>query len=242
MAWLYIRDDLEDASPGQSVDLTGDDVKHAVSVARVRVGERITIGNGRGLCVTGTVLEVRSDRVVVSASEVEHHAQSQPSVTLVQALAKTDRAELAVQASTELGVDTIVPWAARRSVVRWDGAKAIRGRERWQRIAREATKQSVRPWVPAVTELATTSDIVSRARDHHVLILEPTASLSVTEVVFDSRGVVLVVGPEGGITAEESAALQQAGACSVRLGATVLRTSTAGPAALAALAILLKRW
>ncbi|HEY8282246.1 MAG TPA: 16S rRNA (uracil(1498)-N(3))-methyltransferase, partial [Leifsonia sp.] len=165
-----------------------------------------------------------------------------PAITLVQALAKGDRDELAVQAATELGVDRVVPWAAARSISRWEGPKVAKGRDRWASIVREAAKQSIRAWVPAVSELATTADIVSFCAHARVLVLEPDAPEPLTGVRPDERELVLVVGPEGGIAPQELDALRQAGAELVRLGDTVLRTSTAGPAALAVLNASLGRW
>jgi len=164
---------------------------------------------------------------------------------LVQALAKGDRDELAVQAATELGVDGIIPWQAARSVARWDAAKAAKNRERWQTIAREATKQSVRPWMPTVEPLATTADLAARAAEATVLVLEPTAEHALTALDAAALGhgdVLIVVGPEGGVAPEERQRLVAGGARAVRLGASVLRTSTAGPAAIAVLSTRLGRW
>lgn len=164
---------------------------------------------------------------------------------LVQALAKGDRDELAVQAATELGVDAIVPWRAARSVSRWDAAKAEKGRTRWATIAREAAKQAHRAWLPEVEPVETTSGLTARAAASRMLVLEPTAELALTGVELDAADtldVVLVVGPEGGIDPSELAALRAAGAQEVRLGDTVLRTSTAGPAAIAVVSAALGRW
>jgi len=163
----------------------------------------------------------------------------------VQALAKGDRDELAVQAATELGVDEIVPWQASRSVSRWDAAKAVKGRARWTTIVREAAKQAHRAWVPEVAELTTTAGLARRAAASLVLILEPTATERLSAVVIepgDVGEIVLVVGPEGGIAPDELDVLAAAGARLVRLGDTVLRTSTAGPAALAVVSTAIARW
>ena len=163
----------------------------------------------------------------------------------MQALAKGDRDELAVQAATELGVDGVIPWSSARSVSRWDAAKAVKNRERWQTIAREATKQSVRPWMPVVEPLATTGQLAARADESTVLVLDPTGEHALTALTAAELGpcdVLIVVGPEGGIAPEERDALLAAGARSVRLGASVLRTSTAGPAAIAVLSAALGRW
>jgi len=134
---------------------------------------------------------------------------------------------------------------AARSISRWDSAKAEKGRTRWASIVREAAKQAHRAWVPGVAEVVSTSGIAARAAASRVLVLEPTGTVRLTAVEFDAsdgRDVVLVVGPEGGIAPEELTALTDAGATVVALGDTVLRTSTAGPAALAVVSTLLGRW
>ncbi len=228
---------------GEDVVLVGAEAHHAATVRRVRVGELVTLGDGRGMWLSGECTAVASREVVVHVTARDDIAAPSPRLVLVQALAKGDRDELAVQAATELGVDEIVPWQASRSVSRWDAAKATKGRERWSGIVREAAKQAHRAWVPEVAALSSTKELAGRAAASRVLILEPTARDAVTAV--DVRGdadVVLVVGPEGGIAPEEIDALTAAGATAVRLGGTVLRTSTAGPAAIAIVSAALGRW
>ncbi|MFF1879030.1 16S rRNA (uracil(1498)-N(3))-methyltransferase [Leifsonia sp. NPDC058230] len=242
MSSLYVREDLESAEVGGRVSIVGAEAKHAATVNRTRPGQSVMIGNGRGLVVTGEVIESTSAELTIDVEVVERVDRPVPSVTLVQALAKGDRDELAIQASTELGVDAVVPWSAARSVSRWDGPKVAKGRDRWATIVREAAKQSIRPWVPEVGELATIKTLAALCAANRVLVLEPDATAQLTSVVPDERPIVLVVGPEGGIAPEELAALAEAGAELVRLGDTVLRTSTAGPAALAVLNGILGRW
>jgi len=206
------------------------------------VGERLSLGDGRGTVVRGAVVEAGPGVLAIEVDEVVHEPEPTPALWLVQALAKGDRDELAIQAATELGVDAVVPWAASRSVSRWEGAKVAKGRERWATIVREAAKQSIRAWTPEVGELATTKQVAALTAGARVLVLEPDASAPLTAVVPDSRDLVLVVGPEGGIAPQELALFREAGAEIVRLGSTVLRTSTAGPAALAVLNASLHRW
>jgi 16S rRNA (uracil1498-N3)-methyltransferase len=239
---LYFREDLEAVDVGGRVSIVGAEAKHAATVNRTRPGHSVMIGNGRGLVVTGEVLESTSAELTIDVETVERVDRPTLSVTLVQALAKGDRDELAIQASTELGVDAVVPWSAARSVSRWEGPKVAKGRERWATIVREAAKQSIRAWVPKVGELSNTKAVAALAGDNRVLVLEPDATERLTSVVPDGRPIVLVVGPEGGIAPEELAAFTAAGAELVRLGDTVLRTSTAGPAALAVLNGILGRW
>ncbi|WP_349427442.1 16S rRNA (uracil(1498)-N(3))-methyltransferase [Microbacterium sp. LWS13-1.2] len=242
---LHFLLDEPAGAPGDAVSLTGAEAHHASSVRRVRVGEEVTLGDGRGAWLTGVVESVAPREVVVRIRERADAAQPSPRVVLVQALAKGDRDELAVQAATELGVDEIVPWQAARSVSRWDVAKAAKGRARWATIVREAAKQAHRAWVPEVVELTTTAGIVRRAAASRMLVLEPTAAEPLSALAMESgdeRDVVLVVGPEGGIAPDELDAFAAAGARLVRLGDTVLRTSTAGPAALAVVSTALARW
>ncbi|AZS36902.1 Ribosomal RNA small subunit methyltransferase E [Microbacterium lemovicicum] len=245
MALHFLVDEAGEARPGDTVTLSGTEAHHAAVVRRVRVGEEVTLGDGRGAWLRGTCESVSPREVVVRVAERTDAAAPAPRIVLVQALAKGDRDELAVQAATELGVDAIVPWRAARSVSRWDAAKAEKGRTRWATIAREAAKQAHRAWLPEVEPVETTSGLTARAAASRMLVLEPTAELALTGVELDAADtldVVLVVGPEGGIDPSELAALRAAGAQEVRLGDTVLRTSTAGPAAIAVVSAALGRW
>jgi 16S rRNA (uracil1498-N3)-methyltransferase len=246
MSSLYLDETLElrGLVAGDAVELTGDEARHAVSVARVRVGESLSIGDGRGTIVRGDVVAVapRERELRLEVGEVIVAERPAPSIVLVQALAKGDRDELAVQAATELGVDRIVPWAAARSVSRWEGPKAVKGRQRWATIAREASKQSIRAWLPDVDEVTATARLAERLDGARVLVLEPTAATAITDLSLDGRDLALVVGPEGGIAPSELDTLTAAGAETVRLGGSVLRTSTAGPAAIAVISAALGRW
>jgi len=242
VASLYLREDLAEVEVGGRLSLTGAEAKHAATVNRTRTGESVLIGNGRGLVASGEVLVSTNTELTIDVESVSRVPRPTPAITLVQALAKGDRDELAIQAATELGVDAVVPWSASRSVSRWEGAKVAKGRERWATIVREAAKQSIRAWTPEVAELATTKQIAAVASGARVLVLEPDAEAPLTGVEPDGRDLVLVVGPEGGIAPQELDAFRAAGAQLVRLGDTVLRTSTAGPAALAVLNAALGRW
>lgn len=244
MALHFVTDDAASAQPGDAVSLTGAEAHHAAAVRRVRVDEAVTLGDGRGVWLDAVVTASTPKQVDVRVTARAEAAPSRPRFVLVQALAKGDRDELAVQAATELGVDAIVPWQAARSVSRWD-AKADKGLARWRTIVREAAKQAHRAWIPEVEGVARTPDLVRLAGTAQVLVLEPSASVRLTEVAAeasDGREVVLVVGPEGGIAPEELAALESAGARLVRLGETVLRTSTAGAAAISVLSAAHGRW
>ncbi len=240
MASLYLKPELTDAVAGSVVTLAGEEARHAIAVARVRVGERLSLGDGGGTVASGTVLTVERDHLTLTVESVTVHEAARPELWLAQALAKGDRDELAVQAATELGVSGVIPWAAERSVSRWDGPKAAKGRERWASIVREAAKQSIRPFVPAVEPIGTTASLATLPGQ--VLVLVPGAEVALTAVDLDADRVTLVVGPEGGTSPRESETLVAGGATLVRLGTEVLRTSTAGPAALAVLNARLGRW
>lgn len=242
MALHFVVESSTDAGVGDLVSLTGAEAKHAAVVRRLRVGEPVTVGDGAGVWLTGAAEEVSPTRVEVRISDRVEHPAPSPRIVLVQALAKGDRDELAVQAACELGVDEIVPWQASRSVSRWEGPKAVKGRERWATIVREAAKQAHRAWLPEVIAPVSTKQLAERASSQRVLLLDPTASVRLSEITADGRDLVLVVGPEGGIAEEELDRLTAAGAERVLLGDTVLRTSTAGPAAIAVLSVALGRW
>jgi 16S rRNA (uracil1498-N3)-methyltransferase len=242
VAHFYLSDDLAAASTGARVSVTGQEARHAVTVSRIAVGESIAIGNGAGLVVTGSVVSAEPTEFVVEVETVTETPPASPAIWLAQALAKGDRDEHAVQQAAELGVDGVIPWAAQRSIVKWEGAKIRKGHERWTAIVREASKQSIRPWIPEVGDLASTTVLAALAAGTRMLVLEPAASVALTSLQPDGRDVVLVVGPEGGIAPAELSRLEAAGATPVRLGDTILRTSSAGPAAIAVLNAQLGRW
>jgi 16S rRNA (uracil1498-N3)-methyltransferase len=226
------------------VILSGAEGRHAAAVRRLRPGERADVGDGVGLvaeCVVtshgpgGLELAVRARREV---------PRPDPVIIVVQAIPKGDRGELAVEELTEVGVDRIVPWAAARCVPVWRGERGVRSLARWRVTAREAAKQSRRAWVPEVTEVASAAGVAQLiAQAACAIVLQPDAAEGLAGVRPPESGdLVLVVGPEGGITGDEGAAFQAAGATARRLGPTVLRTSTAGTVAAAILLSRTGRW
>ena len=244
MALHFLTSDAASARIGDTVALTGAEAKHAAVVRRLRVGEDVTLGDGAGVWLTASVRSVAPSLVEAEVTGRREEPRPAPRVVLAQALAKGDRDELAVQAACELGIDVVVPWQAARSVSRWQGPKAAKGRERWETIVREASKQAHRAWVPEIAAAASTAELIAGAGEARILVLEPAASERLSDVLTTGveRDVLLVVGPEGGIAPEELAAFEAAGATRVRLGETVLRTSTAGPAAIALVSVALGRW
>jgi 16S rRNA (uracil1498-N3)-methyltransferase len=237
---LFLVDALSFAD---QVILTGDEGRHAAKVRRMRAGERVTIGDGRGTVLDCRIAKVRPDGLVLDVCDRRSEDPPVPRLVVVQALPKGDRGELAVEVMTELGVDEIVPWAAERSVTEWRGPRGERALERWRRAAREAAKQSRRAWVPVVTELADSPAVATRLSHSAAVVLHEAASDSLSDCALPADGdLVLVVGPEGGLSDDELDRFVAAGAVLARMGSPVLRTSTAGPAALAALSVRLGRW
>jgi 16S rRNA (uracil1498-N3)-methyltransferase len=241
---VHLVESLGEASVGALVEVTGDEAHHAVAVRRLRVGEQVVLTDGRGTSVTGAVASTGKRVFTVSVAVVTLDHRPEPAFTVVQALPKGDRGELAVEVLTEVGVDRVVPWAAARSVAVWRGERAARSHAKWQAAAREAVKQSRRSWLPTVDALASTAELASLVADADLAVVlheDATVPLSSLDVPASGR-VVVIVGPEGGIAPDELAALTAAGAQPVRLGAEVLRTSTAGVAAVAALLARTPRW
>lgn len=227
---------------GDSVVLEGDEARHAVVVRRTQVGEQVVLADGQGTSATCTVTSTSKTSLVGAVTSVVTASAPSPHVTVVQAIPKGVRAELAVEVLTEIGVDRIVPWAAARSVGVWRGERAAKSLAKWQATAREAGKQSRRAWLPEVAAMAQTHDVVTLLGEADLAVVlheEATASLA-TLPVQGAASILVVVGPEGGITDEELAAF--AAAHVVGLGESVLRTSTAGVAAVAALLSRTPRW
>jgi 16S rRNA (uracil1498-N3)-methyltransferase len=223
--------------------LDGDEGRHAARVKRIAVGESVLIADGLGAVADCLVAAVRPDGLDLDVLDWRHIEPPDPYLVVIQALPKGDRAELAVEVMTELGVDEIVPWAASRSVGQWRDGRGAKALEKWRRTAREAAKQSRRPRVPTVTDLASTQDVAVRVGAGCGLVLHESAERSLASVELPSSGeIVVVVGPEGGVSDEELEMFSATGAVPVRLGDPVLRTSTAGAAALAALSLRIGRW
>ncbi len=234
---------LVDVLPaGAEAVLAGAEGRHAATVRRIRPGEVICLADGRGGLAECTVTAAEPDQLRLAVDHRRQLAAPQPRLVVVQALAKGDRGELAVELMTELGVDAVVPWSASRSVVRWQGERGGRALERWRSTARAAAKQSRRAWLPEITEAHSTAEVVNRI-GAGALILHESATDPLGAAELPASGeLAVVVGPEGGIDPAELAAFTAAGARPVRLGPTVLRASTAGAAALAVLSVRTGRW
>ncbi|HET8794860.1 MAG TPA: 16S rRNA (uracil(1498)-N(3))-methyltransferase [Arthrobacter sp.] len=260
--------ELAQLEAGDTFQLAGPEGHHARTVKRLAPGEPVDIVDGAGRRISGEVADGGGDALPVKILAVLDEPMPSPSLVLVQALAKGGRDELAIEAATELGVDAVVPWQAERSIVRWKDAKAAKGRNKWQSAVQAAAKQARRARVPEVGALVTGpglaeftanaalalvlheeshTTMASLAADPaaaHVLL--PAKSQGGTPVeateLEDVPKILLIVGPEGGISNQEIATLTASGAVPVRLGEHVLRSSTAGPAAISVLSHLLGRW
>ena len=238
---LFLLDPLPS---DQVVRLDGPEGRHAATVRRLRVGEQLTLSDGRGSRRVARVTAAGRDYLDLDCEPIEFVPANDPRLVVVQALPKGDRAELSLELLTELGVDEIVPWEAQRSVVQWRGERAAKSLERWRRTVREAAKQSRRSWVPVVAEPVDGAGLLGLIEAAATtLVLHEEATLALTAVSLAARGdVLVVVGPEGGISPSELEAFTAVGAHAVRLGEPVLRTSSAGGAALAVLSARIGRW
>jgi 16S rRNA (uracil1498-N3)-methyltransferase len=241
---VHLVPSLAHAAVGSTVTVDGDEAHHAVAVRRLRVGESVVLTDGAGASVVGEVASTGKRVFTITVASVSADPAPSPAFTVVQALPKGDRGELAVEVLTEIGVSTIVPWAASRSVAVWKGERAEKSLAKWRSTAREAAKQARRVWFPEVAPLASTADVVARvsAADVALVLHEEAITALPAVTVPDASEVLLVVGPEGGLSPQEVAAFEAAGAVTVRLGTEVLRTSTAGLAAVSALLARTSRW
>jgi 16S rRNA (uracil1498-N3)-methyltransferase len=207
------------------------------------VGESTAVGDGNGMMAVATVTAVSGSEVALSVGSLEHHERPASEIWLAQALAKGDRDELAIQACTELGIDRVIPYQASRSISTWKDDKVDKGVARWTKIVTEATKQALRAYTPQVSEPQSTAGLCSLASECQIVVLDPFATETLSQFrPAGDRPILLVVGPEGGLSPEELSALEKSGATRRKLGESVLRTSSAGPAALAVLNVTLGRW
>ncbi|MER6437787.1 16S rRNA (uracil(1498)-N(3))-methyltransferase [Streptomyces sp. NPDC001185] len=244
---VFVVDRFDMDGTGRYV-LDGPEGRHAVSVKRLRQGEDVVLTDGAGRWAECVVLDTEGkDRLIVRVGSLAEEPAESPRLTVVQALPKGDRGELAVETMTETGVDAIVPWAASRCITQWRGDRGLKALAKWRATAREAGKQSRRVRFPEVADAATTRQVAAllAEADFAAVLHEDrdygSEPLATAELPTAGR-IVLVVGPEGGVSPEELDLFAQAGAKAYRLGRSVLRTSTAGTAATALLLGRTGRW
>jgi 16S rRNA (uracil1498-N3)-methyltransferase len=247
---------LDQQVPGSSFVLDGPEARHAVTVKRLAVGETVDIADGAGKRLTGSVTAVAPGELTVECAQLTAEPRPDIRLVLVQALAKGDRDELAAETATELGVDAVVPWQAERSIVRWKAERAAKAHAKWVSVVAAAAKQARRAWIPEVRPAVDGAGLQAAvaAADLAVILHEDAvrplrqvleswrATVEADADVEAAREVLLIVGPEGGISPREVTRLCDAGAVTALLGHHVLRSSTAGPAATVLASDILGRW
>ena len=245
---------LDQQVPGSAFVLDGAEARHAVTVKRIAVGEAVDIADGAGKRLTGTVTAVAPGELTVECLDVADEPRPGIRLVLVQALAKGDRDELAAETATELGIDAVIPWQAERSIVRWKAERAAKAHAKWQSVVTAAAKQARRAWIPEVRAAVDSTGLQAAvAAADLAVILHEDAVRPLRDVLESwleaalpgdagSREVLLIVGPEGGISPREVTRLCDAGAVTALLGNHVLRSSTAGPAATVLANDILGRW
>ena len=241
---VYVQELPTPPTVGEAIELTGDEGRHAVSVKRTGVGEQIELVDGHGTRAVITVTGVSGkDRLVGVVDCVANEPAPRPTVTVIQALPKAARSELTVDLLTQAGADVIVPWQADRSVANW-GKKQDKGLAKWRAAARAAAKQSRRSRIPEITPVADQAAVAAliQAAPLALMLHEDATGKITDQPVAQADSVVLIIGPEGGISPAELDAFTAAGAHPVRLGPEVLRTASAGMVALAALGAVTDRW
>lgn len=216
---------VDEVAAGGSLTIRGDEARHAASAMRIGVGETVWVGDGRGTVAHGTVRQAERAHLVVTVDEVTEVPAARE-LTVVQAIPKGERGDLAVELLTEAGVSGIVPWQSARTVSDWRGKHAAK-RKRWERVARAAAKQARRAWVPRIHEYTAGAPPLTGTS----LVLHEDATDSLFALDLDTDPLTVVVGPEGGLTDQEVDALLAAGGRAVRMGPEIMRTSTAGAAA-----------
>lgn len=244
---------LDTTAPGSLFVLDGAEARHAVTVKRLAAGEQVDIADGAGRRITGTVTEAAPSALTVECASVTLEQRPDVRLVLVQALAKGDRDELAIETATELGIDAVIPWQSERSIVRWKGDRAAKAHGKWQSAVTAAAKQARRAWIPEVRPAVDTQSLAREVADAGLaVILHEDAVTPLRRVLANWTGgrqesadpseILLIVGPEGGISPREVTRLCTAGAVTALLGPHVLRSSTAGPAGVVVASDVLGRW
>lgn len=244
---------LDNTVPGSVFVLDGAEARHAVTVKRLAVGEQVDIADGAGKRITGTVTETAPAELTVECTSISVEPRPDVRLVLVQALAKGDRDELAIETATELGIDAVVPWQSERSIVRWKGDRAAKAHGKWQSTVTAAAKQARRAWIPEVRPAVDTQALAREVAEAGLaVILHEDAVTPLRRVLGkwseerqEASGpseILLIVGPEGGISPREVTRLCSAGAVTALLGPHVLRSSTAGPAGVVVASDVLGRW
>ncbi|GAA4472558.1 16S rRNA (uracil(1498)-N(3))-methyltransferase [Enteractinococcus fodinae] len=246
---LFYSSDVTGKAPGDAVYLDAATSAHAIRSQRLGLGDLLMVSDGAGTLAHGTITSADPQSAGIIVETVEVQPSPAVRINLVQALAKGDRDLMAVEMATEVGVDAITPWQAQRSIVRMRPERAAKMRAKWEAKLHAAAQQSRRAFIPALrpaVEGTGISELHAPGDNQHLVVLHEDARSTMQEVVEALPKTLadlhLVVGPEGGVSPEELAAVEQAGGNTVQLGSTVMRASTAGPVAIALLNHFLDRW
>ncbi|WP_041652069.1 16S rRNA (uracil(1498)-N(3))-methyltransferase [Pseudarthrobacter phenanthrenivorans] len=242
---------LDQMAAGEVFVLEGQEARHAVTVKRLAPGEPVDIVDGAGTRMRGRVVAASASGLEVECETLVFEEQPGTRLVLVQALAKGDRDELAIETATELGIDAVIPWQSERSIVRWKGDRAAKAHAKWQSVVTAAAKQARRAWVPEVRAAVDTAALAGAVEAAELAVILHEDAVRPLRAVLeawqgaDASGpaeVLLIVGPEGGISPREVTRLCGKGAVTALLGHHVLRSSTAGPAAVVLASDVLGRW
>lgn len=223
------------------LELTGDEAAHAISAVRIAVGEKISLTDGAGVKAEAVVTNLQKKSLQANVISYEQQVKSPILLVVAQALTKGDRARETIELLTQAGVDQVIPWAAARCIGQWKDDAL----DKWQGWSKEATKQSRRSWMPKIHEVVTTTHLVKKISDFDLtLLFEESATNKLSDVLSDTKAksILIIIGPEGGVTPEEAEAFRAAEAISVVMGSAVFRSAHAGAAALAAVQTGLKIW
>jgi len=240
MLTLFLVEKLTDAPV---IEVEGDEAHHAIKVLRINLGEEILISDGSGNWVRAKVENIEKKSLSAKVLERGFQDERTPRLIVVQGLPKSDRVKEAIEILVESGVDLIIPWESERSISKWQKDSLVK----WQNAALAATKQSRRFRAPEIIDQLSLSQLLEIASDTGaIVVMHESAKVKLSEVVSTKFAglseIIIVIGPEGGLTDNELALLEGAGAHVLGLGPEVFRSAHAGGAALSAISALIGRW
>lgn len=240
MLTLFLVDKLESS---QSIEVAGDEAHHAIKVLRIKLGEEILVSDGAGNWIRAVVENIEKKTFMAKVLERGFQEEKSPRLIVVQGLPKSDRVKDAIEILVESGVDLIIPWQADRSISKWQKDSL----DKWQSAAVAATKQSRRFRKPEIVDGLSLSQLLEiESENSAFLVMHESATTKLSEVVTSKFAgmseIIIVIGPEGGISDSELAVLEGIGAHIVGLGPEVFRSAHAGGAALSAVSALIGRW